>query len=665
MIKNKIEALRAKIDRLNYAYYVQNQSIIDDHEFDRLLAELIVLEKQNPEFSDPNSPSHRVGSDLVGGFRSHHHVVPMYSLGNTYSEEEVVDFMRRCQDILPGENIEYYTELKFDGTAISLTYRNGLFERATTRGDGASGDDVSANVRTIRSIPLRLLGTDHPELIEVRGEIFLPFASFDRLNRERIEADDEPFANARNAASGTLKLQSPAQVAARELDCVLYGAVGSDIATCHSHLIEKLSQWGFKTSPEGKLCRSIDQVMDYIHYWDRARHDLPFATDGVVIKVDSHLFQRNLGTTAKAPRWAVAYKFKAESALTTLLSVDYSVGRTGAITPVANLEPVQLSGTTVRRASLHNAEQIEMLDIRVGDRVWVEKGGEIIPKITGVDISSRGTDSEPLHYITHCPECGTELIKNEAEAKHYCPNAAGCRPQIIGRITHFISRKAMYIDSLGQESVAQLYDNGLIRNFTDLYSLKVEQIIPLERMGERSAQNIIQGIERSLEVPYARVLFAIGIRYVGETTAKKLAMAIPSIDKLSEATLEELVQVEEVGQRIADSIITFFKDPASKEIIEQLRAAGIQLQADEREQLSETFKEMRVVISGTFQRFSRERIRELIELHGGINQSSVSKTTDLFVVGDAVGPAKMEKARKLGTRIIDESEFEKLIENGN
>ncbi|MCH5304982.1 MAG: NAD-dependent DNA ligase LigA [Rikenella sp.] len=663
-VKQKIDRLRQVLDRLNYNYYVLNAPSAEDREYDRLMAELTSLEAAHPEFDDPNSPSHRVGSDLTKEFEPVRHRYPMLSLGNTYSEEEVREFVARIGRE-SGGTAAYCCELKFDGTAISLTYENGRFVRAVTRGDGVEGDDVSANVRTIRSIPMRLLGEGWPSYMEVRGEIYMPHERFERLNAERADIGEEPFANPRNAAAGTLKQQNSAVVAQRGLDAVLY-AVQSDapVAASHYEVLQRLKAWGFKTSAAVKVCRSVEEIMEYIHYWDTARHELPYETDGAVIKVDSIRLQRDLGATAKAPRWAVAYKFKAEQAATQLLSVDFQVGRTGAITPVANLSPVRLAGTTVKRASLHNAEQIELLDIRIGDTVLVEKGGEIIPKIVGVDPARRPAGSVPFSYITHCPECGTELVKEADEAKHYCPNATGCPPQIVGRIVHYISRKAMNIEGLGDETVQLLYNNGLLGDMANLYDLEVEHLVPLERLGQKSAENIIGSIAKSTEVPYARVLFAIGIRYVGETTAKKLAAAIPSVDALMQASREELLEVEEVGGKIADSIIAYFADPRNVAMIDRLRCAGVQLEAVQTAKLSAALAGKKIVISGTFEHHSRPELKELIEQHSGTNQSSVSKTTDYLLAGAGIGPKKLETANKLGVRILSEEEFLQLIGGG-
>lgn len=659
----KIVFLRDLIDKYNHLYYVENAPAVSDQQFDELMAELVSLERTHPEFFDANSPTQRVGSDLSDGFSSYRHKFGMFSLSNSYSIDEVEAFMERVVKEFPGEQVDYCAELKFDGTAISLTYEKGRFIRAVTRGDGVVGDDVSANVKTILSVPMQLQGQGWPDFMEVRGEIFMPFSSFEKLNAARVDIGEEPFANPRNAASGSLKLQSPSTVAQRGLSIVFY-SLQSDDFDCGSHFetLQMLKKWGFPISPDSKLCNSIDQVHEFLTIWDKKRETLPYATDGAVIKVDSTVMQKNLGFTAKSPRWAIAYKFKAETVLTRLLSVDYQVGRTGAITPVANLEPVLLSGTTVKRASLHNAEQIALLDIRVGDNVWVEKGGEIIPKITSVELADRPLNSSPIIYIGVCPSCGTELVKLEGQAKHYCPNVNGCPPQIVGRIIHFVSRKAMYIDALGEETIQTLYDQKLIANVADLYSLTKNQLLPLERMGEKSADNIIEGIKNSLKTPYSKVLFAIGIRYVGENTAKKIAKAIPSIDLLKSATVEQLLEIEEVGAVIAESIVDYFKSEENINIIERLRNAGVIFESEQEQRLSDSLKDQNVVITGTFNTLSRDRIKELIELHGGKNQSSVGKSTNILVAGSGVGPAKLEKATKLGTKIIGEEQFLQLIE---
>lgn len=660
----KILSLRELINRHNYLYYIENSPVISDVQFDELIAQLALLEKENPQFGDPNSPTMRVGSDLTEGFTAIQHKFRMFSLANSYSIEEVSAFMARVKREFPYENICYCAELKFDGTAISLTYENGRFKRAVTRGDGVTGDDVTANVKTIGAIPMQLQGDKFPELMEIRGEIYMPFDSFENLNAARIDIGEEPFANPRNAASGSLKLLSPTVVAQRGLNAIFYG-LQSENFDCQSHFetLKQLKKWGFPTSSDAKLCDSIEKVEEFLKIWEKKRDTLPYATDGAVIKVDSTVLQKNLGFTAKSPRWAIAYKFKAETVLTRLLSVDYQVGRTGAITPVANLEPVALSGTVVKRASLHNSEQITLLDIRIGDNVWVEKGGEIIPKITAVKLEDRPENSTPIIYITKCPDCGTELIKTESQAKHYCPNTNGCPPQIVGRIIHFVSRKAMYIDALGEETIQMLYDKGLIENIADLYELKKEQLLPLDRMGEKSADNIIEGIKNSTKTPYSKVLFAIGIRYVGENTAKKIAKAIPTIDDLMVANIEQLQEIEEVGGVIAESIVDFFKEQQNVVIINRLKEAGVNFCAEKSSIISTALEGKNIVITGRFITLSRERIKELIELHGGKNQSAVAKNTDILVAGDGVGPAKLQKATKLNTKIIDEKQFLQLIEN--
>ncbi len=661
MKKAEILELREKINYLNHRYYVDNISEISDTEFDKLLKHLQELENEFPQYFDPNSPTQRVGSDIDGGFQSINHTFPMQSLSNTYSVAEVMDWMARVEKE-EAHSLNYCTELKFDGTAISLWYENGEFTRAVTRGDGLRGDDVSSAVRTIRSVPMRLAGNSFPKFMEVRGEIYMPFEVFDVLNLERLEAGEEPFANARNAASGSLKLLSPAEISKRGLQCVLYSVQSEEtVADSHYEILSKLKDWGFNVSKYSSLCTSIEDVDEFLKKWDVKRHSLPFATDGAVIKVDSVAVQRELGSTAKAPRWAVAYKFKAEEAITTLESVEFSVGRTGAVTPVANLQPVKLSGTTVKRASMHNAEQIALLDIHIGDRVAIEKGGEIIPKITRVELSQRSLFVEEIVFPTQCPECGSVLVKREGEAKHFCLNALGCPPQIIGRLSHFVSRKAMYIDSIGEQTLELFYNSGLVENIADLYDLRFEDIEGLERMGELSARNIISGVDKSREVPYYRVLFALGIRYVGETTAKKLAASIPSIDELSSASFERLLEVEEVGQKIAQSIIDFFSEERNRQIVERLRASGLQLEAAEKELHSEILSGMKVVITGTFERHSRDEMKSLIELHGGENQASVGKNTALMVTGSGVGPAKVQKAEKFGTRVVSESEFEEML----
>ena len=663
-VKERIEELRRELNYHNHKYYVENAPEISDYDFDMMMHELQRLEQEHPEFDDPNSPTKRVGSDITVDFKTVPHRFPMLSLGNTYSLDELHDFINRIEKEI-GQT-EFVCELKFDGTAISLTYENGRLIQAVTRGDGTYGDDVTANIRTIRAIPLVLQGNDYPALFEIRGEILMPYASFDKLNAER-EANGEPlFANPRNAAAGTLKQQSSAVVARRGLDCTLYQLAGDNLPyASHWDNINKAREWGFKVSEHMRICRSVDEIDEYIRHWDEARKHLPFPTDGVVIKVNRYADQRALGFTAKAPRWAVAYKFKAEQALTTLLSVDFQVGRTGAITPVANLEPVLLAGTTVKRATLHNAEQIALLDIRVGDKVYVEKGGEIIPKITGVELSERPADSKPFEYITNCPECGTPLVRYEGEAKHYCPNQSHCRPQILGRIIHFIRRKAMDIDGLGEETVELLFESGLIRNMADLYDLKAAQLAVLPRLGEKSAENIIRSIETSKQVPFHRVLFALGIRFVGETTAKYLAAHFRSLDAVMNASSEELVQAEEVGPKIAEAIADYFADEDNRRIIERLRSAGLQFGAEARERRSDMLAGKNFVISGVFENHSRDQLKEMIEVHGGKNLAAVSANVDYIIAGRNMGPAKLQKAEKLGIKLISEDEFEEMIADGN
>ena len=660
MVREQIEELRRQLELHNYKYYVENAPEISDFEFDTMMRELQDLEQAHPEFADPNSPSVRVGSDLSADFATVRHRYPMLSLGNTYSLDELHEFIARIEREVG--TTDFVCELKFDGTAISLTYEHGRLLRAVTRGDGIEGDDVTANVRTVRSVPLRLQGEGWPDYFEIRGEILMPYASFDRLNAEREANGEQLFANPRNAAAGTLKQQASAVVARRGLDCTLYQLAGDNLPfTSHWESLRQARKWGFKVSEHMRICHNVTEIDEFINHWDEARRQLPFPTDGVVIKVNDFAVRRQLGFTAKAPKWAVAYKFKAEQALTRLDSVAFQVGRTGAITPVANLEPVLLAGTTVRRATLHNAEQMALLDIRPGDMVYVEKGGEIIPKITGVDLSQRPADSRPFEYISVCPECGTPLVRYEGEAKHYCPNQSGCRPQIIGRIIHFIRRKALDIEGLGEETVELLYDNSLVRNVADLYDLRAEQLAPLPRLGEKSADNIIRSIERSKQVPFHRVLFGLGIRFVGETTAKYLAEHFRSLDAVMQASREELVEADEVGERIADAIVEYFADGTNLEIIRRLRVAGLQFEASERRLDSETLAGKRIVVSGRFSR-SRDEMKELIERHGGKNLAAVSGSVDFIVAGAEMGPAKLRKAEKLGIRILSEEEFMAMIE---
>lgn len=658
--KDRIDQLRALLNEQNYRYYVLNDPLMSDFEYDKLMRELQDLEQANPQYADPNSPTQRVGSDRANQFASVTHRFPMQSLSNTYSREEVTDFDTRIRKEV-GE-VEYVCELKFDGTSISLLYEHGQLVRAATRGDGTVGDDVTENVRTIRSIPLQLRGGGYPDLFEIRGEILMPYKSFERLNREREDIGETPFANPRNAAAGSLKQQSSAVTASRDLDACLYMLAGDEMPyATHYESLLAARQWGFKVSDQMKLCRNLDEVMDFIRYWDKARESLPFATDGVVIKVNSYAMQKQLGSTAKAPRWAVAYKFKAEQALTRLLSVDFQVGRTGAITPVANLEPVQLAGTVVKRASLHNAEQIALLDIRLGDMVYVEKGGEIIPKITEVELSERPAESQPFEFITRCPECGTELVKYEGEARHYCPNSSSCPPQIVGRIVHFISRKAMNIEGLGDETVQLLYDNGLVHDISDLYTLKRADLVRLPRLGEKSADNILRNIEASKQVPFARVLFAIGIRFIGETTAKILARQFKNIDALIHADPEQLIEAEEVGEKIARSIIEYFADAENMRIVERLRSYGLQFQNQVQEGATDRLAGLNFVISGTFVHHSRDQLKELIERHGGRNLSGVSSNVNYLLAGQNIGPAKLAKASKLGIKMINEEEFMQML----
>lgn len=658
-VLDKITALRAALHHHNHKYYVENAPEISDFEFDKMMRELMDLEAEHPEYADENSPTMRVGSDRTSEFKSVRHRYPMLSLSNTYSMEELGEFVTRVEN--EQGQTEFVCELKFDGTAISLTYENGRLVRAVTRGDGESGDDVTANVRTIGSVPLTLTG-DYPAEFEIRGEIFMPYASFDRLNMEREAAGEQLFANPRNAAAGTLKQQQSSVVAKRGLDCTLYQIASRELSiTSHWETLMKARSWGFKISEHAKVCRSREEIEAFIEYWDTARKELPFPTDGIVIKVNDFAKQRQLGFTAKSPRWAVAYKFKAEQALTRLLSVDFQVGRTGAITPVANLEPVLLAGTVVKRATLHNAEQIELMDIRLGDMVYVEKGGEIIPKITEVELSERNAESRPFEYITECPECGTELVRYEGEAKHYCPNQGGCRPQILGRIVHFIRRKALDIDGLGGETVELLYNSGLVKNVADLYDLRATDLSVLPRLGEKSADNIIGSIASSREVPFARVLFGLGIRFVGETTAKYLAQHFKSMEALMQATKEELMESDEVGDKIADSIIEYFADEENIAIIERLRRAGLRFEEEAKVLHSECLAGKNVVISGKFIDHTRDELKELIELNGGKNQSGVSANTDFIVAGENMGPAKLQKATKLGVTILSESEFIEMI----
>lgn len=662
-VKEKIDQLRAELHQHNYKYYVLNAPEISDKEFDDLMRELQDLEKEHPEYQDDNSPTMRVGSDLNKNFTQVAHKYPMLSLGNTYSENEVTDFYERVKKAL-NEDFEICCELKYDGTSISLTYEDGKLVRAVTRGDGEKGDDVTDNVKTIRTIPLVLHG-DYPKSFEIRGEILMPWVVFEELNREK-EAREEPlFANPRNAASGTLKLQNSAIVASRKLDAYLYYLLGEELP-CDGHYenLQAAASWGFKTSEHTRKAHSLEEVFEYINYWDTERKNLPVATDGIVLKVNSLRQQKNLGFTAKSPRWAIAYKFQAERALTRLNRVTYQVGRTGAVTPVANLDPVQLSGTIVKRASLHNADIIEGLDLHIGDMVYVEKGGEIIPKITGVDKDARSMlIGEKVKFITHCPECGSKLIRFEGEAAHYCPNETACPPQIKGKIEHFISRKAMNIDGLGPETVDMFYRLGLIKDTADLYQLKTDDIKNLERMGEKSAENIVNGIAASKEVPFERVLFALGIRFVGETVAKKIAKSFTDIEELENADLEKLKNIDEIGEKIAQSIITYFSNPANRELVERLKSNGLQLHRTEEDLSGYTDKlaGQSIVISGVFTHHSRDEYKEMIEKNGGKNVGSISSKTSFILAGENMGPAKLEKAQKLGVKIMSEDEFLALL----
>ena len=657
-IKEQIEWLRAELHRHNYNYYVLNAPVISDKEFDDMMRQLQDLEKEHPEYMDANSPTMRVGSDLNKDFKQVYHKYPMLSLGNTYSESEVSDFYERVKKAL-NEDFEICCELKYDGTSISLTYEDGKLVQAVTRKKKKKGDDVTDNVKTIRSIPLVLHG-DYPSFFEIRGEILMPWVVFEELNREK-EAREEPlFANPRNAASGTLKLQNSAIVASRKLDAYLYYLLGESLPyDGHYENLQAASQWGFKVSEHMKKARSLEEVFEYINYWDTERKNLSVATDGIVLKVNSLRQQRNLGYTAKSPRWAIAYKFQAERALTRLNQVTYQVGRTGAITPVANLEPVQLSGTIVKRASLHNADIIDGLDLHIGDMVYVEKGGEIIPKITGVDKDARILVGEKVTFITHCPECGSKLVRYEGEAAHYCPNETSCPPQIKGRIEHFISRRAMNIDGLGPETVDLFYRQGLIKDTADLYQLHADDIKKLDRMGQKSADNIIQSIESSKQVPFERVLFALGIRFVGETVAKKIAKSFRDIEELEHADLNTLTGIDEIGGKIAQSIISYFQNPVNRHLIERLKAAGLQFSRSEEDLSGYTDKlaGQSIVISGVFSHHSRDEYKAMIERNGGKNSGSISGKTSFILAGENMGPSKLEKAQKLGIRIVDEDEF--------
>ena len=663
-IQNTIQILREELNQHNYNYYVLDETLISDYEFDLKLKQLQELESQYPEYFDENSPTQRVGGAITKNFQTVAHQHRMYSLDNSYSKEELIDWEKRIQKVLGEVPLEYTCELKYDGASISITYENGILKRAVTRGDGFQGDDVTNNIKTIKSVPLKLKG-NFPEVFDIRGEIILPFAGFEKMNQELVEIGETPYSNPRNTASGSLKLQDSAEVAKRPLECLLYLLVGNNLPfKTQFEGLETARKWGFKAPKEAKLAKSLEQVFEFIDYWDTHRHNLPYETDGVVIKINSFHYQDELGFTAKSPRWAIAYKFKSEQVSTKLNSISYQVGRTGAITPVANLEPVQLAGTIVKRASLHNADQIEKLDIRIGDTVFVEKGGEIIPKIIAVDLSKRPENLEPTNYITHCPECESLLVRNEGEANHYCPNFYGCPPQIIGRIQHYISRKAMDIDGLGGETVALLFNNGLVRSYADLYDLTVEQILPLERMAQKSAENLVKGVENSKNIPFESVLFALGIRFVGETVAKKLAKHYKNIDALSQASLMDLILVDEIGERIAQSVIEFFSSEENKIIIDRLKSYGVQFEIIEKINPNATNKLSGkiFVVSGVFEKFSRDDIKKAIEDNGGKVGSSISAKTHFVVAGDNMGPAKLDKANKLNIPIITEVDFMNLLE---
>lgn len=661
-VKTQITALRDELREHNYNYYVLDNPTIDDFEFDMKLKQLQELESKHPEFFDPNSPTLRVGGQVTKNFETVVHEHRMYSLDNSYSKEDLLDWEKRIKKIVDGP-VEFVCELKYDGASMSLTYENGNLVRAVTRGDGTQGDDVTANVKTIKSVPLKLKG-DYPEKFDIRGEIVLPFEGFHKMNHERLEAGEEPYRNPRNTASGSLKLQDSSEVAKRPLECLLYSMKGRNLGFDTQYEgLNKARQLGFKVPEASKLANSVDEVLEFVNYWDIHRHDLPYETDGVVIKVNSLQQQEELGYTSKAPRWAMAYKFKAEQVSTCLNEITYQVGRTGAITPVANLEPVELAGTTVKRASLHNADQIEKLDVRVGDEVYVEKGGEIIPKIIAVDLAKRPSNSLPTKYITNCPECHTTLVRQDGDAKHYCPNYNGCKPQIIGRIQHFISRKAMDIEGLGGETVALLVNEGLITNYSDLYNLTKADVLPLERMAEKSAENLINGIEASKNIPFERVLFALGIRYVGETVAKKLAKHYKNIEALSLASLEDLIAVDEIGERIAQSVIEFFQSEQNQSIIDQLRNYGLQLELSAETLASQTdkLKGLSIVVSGVFETVSRTELKKLIENNGAKVSSSISSKTSYLVAGDKMGPSKRTKAETLQIPILTENEFLNLL----
>ncbi|WP_289062836.1 NAD-dependent DNA ligase LigA [uncultured Zobellia sp.] len=662
-IKEQIESLRQELREHNHNYYVLDNATISDYEFDVKLKELQTLETKHPEFYDASSPTLRVGGGVTKNFETVVHNERMYSLDNSYSKEDLEDWEKRMQRILGDAQVEFVCELKYDGASISITYEDGKLVRAVTRGDGFQGDDVTTNVKTIKSVPLQLKG-DYPPKFDIRGEIVLPFEGFAQMNAERVENGEEPYMNPRNTASGSLKLQDSSAVAQRPLDCLLYSIVGKDTGISSQwQMLEKAREWGFKVPEVAKLCKTTDEVMAFVNEWDSGRHNLPYETDGVVVKINSLQHQDELGFTSKSPRWAMAYKFKAEQVSTLLNEITYQVGRTGSITPVANLEPVLLAGTTVKRASLHNADQIAKFDIREGDTVFVEKGGEIIPKIVGVDFTKRPQDSEPTQYIKHCPECHEELVRTEGDAKHYCVNFYGCPPQITGRIQHFISRKAMDIEGLGSETVELLYKEGLINNYADLYTLTKEQILPLERMAEKSAENLVQGVAESVKIPFERVLFALGIRFVGETVAKKLARAYKNIDALMAASEESLIAVDEIGGRIASSVVEFFSNDTNREIIARLKTYGLQfsLSEEQLENQTDKLKGLTIVVSGVFETVSRDELKKIIEANGGKVGSSISSKTAYLVAGDKMGPSKRTKAESLNVPIVTEGEFLEMV----
>lgn len=662
-IEKKIYELRRELREHNHRYYVLDDPSISDYDFDQKLKELQDLEKEHPEFHDPNSPTLRVGGEITKNFKTVQHVYPMYSLDNSYSKEDLMDWEKRIEKFI-GNKVEFTCELKYDGASMSLTYENGKLTRAVTRGDGIQGDEVTTNVRTIHSVPLELRG-NYPNHFEIRGEIVMPFEGFAKINAERVEKGEEPFRNPRNTASGSLKLQDSSEVAKRPLDCLLYNVQGENLPfSTQYESLKAARSWGFKVPDVAKLAKNLDEVLQFVEYWDKHRHELPYETDGVVIKVNDFQHQEELGYTSKYPRWAMAYKFKAEQESTTLKKITYQVGRTGAITPVANLEAVELAGTIVKRASLHNADQIEKLDVREGDTVFVEKGGDIIPKIIGVDFTKRDPDSKPTEYLTNCPECGTELVRTEGEAIHYCPNATGCPPQIMGRIQHFISRRAMDIEGLGAETVALLVREELIENYADLYLLKKEEIIPLERMAEKSAQNIIDGVEASKKIPFERVLFALGIRFVGESVAKKLAWHYKNIEALRSASKQDLMTVDEIGDRIADSVLAFFETEENNEIVNRLKEYGLQFEISKEisEDQTDILKDKTFVISGVFQQVSRNELKKLIEDNGGKVTGSISGNTNFLVAGNNMGPSKKTQAENRNVPIISEEDFLKMID---